>query len=260
MLRVGDENAGKQARCPKCGTIQTIPGELSQPMAPVEPPAPLMITESSPHVSASAGGGDGGRGPQAASADVRWAKESGLVPDSSQAGQPAFASPPTPAAPAATSSEQWYVLTPDGREYGPVARSELDSWVGESRISTQCRLRRSDSEWMSASFYYANLPTASNSVMATMGQQVVPTVVYPERHRAATILLLGIFGLLCTCPLFSIAAWVMGAKDLGKMRAQVMDPAGFDTTRVGYVLGMLASIFWIGIACLIMAVTIAGNL
>lgn len=256
MLRVPDDTAGKQARCPKCGTIQTIPGGTAQPMSPVQAPAPLVIQDQPAASPEAAVEGD-----KSPSPDGRWM----VVPPAGPSASPAVPVPPRSApapapASASPSAELWYVLTPDGREYGPVSRSELDAWVGESRISTQCRLRRSDGEWMSASFYYANLPTANNALIGTGGRQVVPTVVYPERHRGSTVLLLGIFGLLCTCPLFSIAAWVMGAKDLGKMRAQVMDPAGFDLTRVGYVLGMLASILWIGVACLIMAVTIAGRL
>lgn len=37
LLRVDDENAGKRARCPHCGTINRIPGELVESSAP-EPP------------------------------------------------------------------------------------------------------------------------------------------------------------------------------------------------------------------------------
>ena len=243
LLRVADEHAGKQARCPKCGTIQTVPGGEPQRMAPVEPPPELTI------------GSDASDEPRAtgpADAADRSASPSG---DPVPVNQPGAGS-----ARATASTEQWYLMTPDGIEYGPVSRSELDAWVGESRVSTQCRLRRADGQWMAASFYYADLPVGTNVAMAQTSSRVVPTVVYPERHRGVMILTLGILGLCCSCPFLSIAAWVAGAKDLGKMRAQVMDPAGRDSTKVGYVLGMCASVFWIGIACIVMALFIVNNL
>jgi len=47
LLRVGDENAGKQARCPACGTIGTIP-EASPPSAEPAVPLPPAMSESRP--------------------------------------------------------------------------------------------------------------------------------------------------------------------------------------------------------------------
>ena len=62
---------------------------------------------------------------------------------------------------------------------------------------------------------------------------------------------MGIFGLLLTCPILSIMAWVMGAKDLAMMKSGVMDPAGRDMTRVGYFLGL----FWSMICIVAMVAT-----
>ncbi len=190
-LRVPVEHAGKQARCPKCGTIQTIPGP-GDPM-----PGPSLTTSEPP-------------------------------------------------------LDQWYLKTPDGREYGPVPRTELDQWVAESRLSSESRIRRATESWMSATTVYPDLPSAAPHGYQT-GELISarPSNAYAEPHRGALILILGILGLLLTCPILSIMAWVMGAKDLATMKAGVMDPAGRDMTRVGYALGlfwsMLCILFMLGI-------------
>lgn len=38
LLRVGDETAGKQAKCPSCGSVQTIPAATPAPEMPSPPP------------------------------------------------------------------------------------------------------------------------------------------------------------------------------------------------------------------------------
>jgi hypothetical protein len=50
LLSIGDENAGKQARCPQCGNIQTVPSSESSASAE----ALLSITPSEESPSASA--------------------------------------------------------------------------------------------------------------------------------------------------------------------------------------------------------------
>jgi len=41
QLRVSDESAGKDARCPKCGAINRVPGVSAAPFSPPNPPAPM---------------------------------------------------------------------------------------------------------------------------------------------------------------------------------------------------------------------------
>ena len=190
-LRVPDEHAGKQARCPKCGTIQTIPGAAT-----------------------------------------------------------AFS--PLTAEPQDTRLDQWYVRTSEGGEYGPVPRVELDQWVSESRLSAESRIRRATEAWMPATTLYPDLPSAAPKPYQ-LGEVISarPGNAYAESHRGALILSLGILGLLLTCPILSIMAWVMGAKDLAMMKSGVMDPAGRDMTRVGYFLGL----FWSMICIVAMVAT-----
>jgi hypothetical protein len=40
LLRTGDDTAGKQAQCPACGTVSTVPTPVAPPEAVPEPPAP----------------------------------------------------------------------------------------------------------------------------------------------------------------------------------------------------------------------------
>tara|TARA_B100000676_G_C18077671_1_gene848816 strand:+ start:3092 stop:3634 length:543 start_codon:yes stop_codon:yes gene_type:complete len=62
-------------------------------------------------------------------------------------------------------------------------------------------------------------------------------------HRGGTILTLGILGLILIFPL-GTAAWIMGASDLRKMNARIMDPAGREATYSGYICGILGTVFW----------------
>jgi phage FluMu protein Com len=41
LLRTGDDTAGRQAQCPECGTISTVPSSAPPPGSAVPPPVPL---------------------------------------------------------------------------------------------------------------------------------------------------------------------------------------------------------------------------
>jgi hypothetical protein len=65
-----------------------------------------------------------------------------------------------------------------------------------------------------------------------MEQQVEP-------HRGTTILVLGILGLL-VCQVCGIIAWVMANKDIPKMSAGTMDPAGLGNAKAGKICGIIS--------------------
>jgi predicted Zn finger-like uncharacterized protein len=82
-----------------------------------------------------------------------------------------------------------------------------------------------------------------------------------EPHRGNLILILGIVSIVVPAVMWplsfislglGIAAWVMGRRDMKKMRANLMDPQGFGTTQAGFICGIvgtcLSSIC--GIGCL----------
>jgi hypothetical protein len=62
-----------------------------------------------------------------------------------------------------------------------------------------------------------------------------------QPHRGVLILVLGILGLM-VCGIIGIFAWILGKGDLELMRRGVMDKEGEAMTRVGYILGIVATI------------------
>ncbi len=69
-----------------------------------------------------------------------------------------------------------------------------------------------------------------------------------EPHRGTAVLVLGILSLasipacfLLGLPL-GIAAWVMGQRDLHKMRTNVMDPRGLAATQAGWICGIIGTL------------------
>lgn len=45
----------------------------------------------------------------------------------------------------------WLLRTPDGVSYGPVSRAELEEWVRQGRVTSDCDVRgESDSQWQAA--------------------------------------------------------------------------------------------------------------
>jgi hypothetical protein len=78
-----------------------------------------------------------------------------------------------------------------------------------------------------------------------------------EPHRGPLVLTLGIIGVVIMAlpycaPLgmpFGITAWILGHRDLGKMKANLMDPRGQGTTQAGMIMGMVAAIM--GSICLV---------
>ena len=48
----------------------------------------------------------------------------------------------------AAAGEPWHVKLPDGQQYGPISKSELDTWVAEGRLDAECQLLRAgDAQW-----------------------------------------------------------------------------------------------------------------
>jgi hypothetical protein len=204
LLRVGDEHAGKQARCPECGQISVIP--LGGTAGPRRLPG-----ESSP-----AGG-------------------------------------------------LWSLRTPEGKVYGPIARTELDQWVAEGRITADCDLfDGAGQSWMAADALYPQIRPAPVAAaprpiyppsQAPPGGPTVryrPSTGYLAPHRGGAVLVLGILGFMMGCPIFSFMAWVMGSADLREMRAGRMDRSGEGLTQIGHILGAVVSLLWIG-GCVILA-------
>lgn len=163
--------------------------------------------------------------------------------------------------------DRWYMKTPEGRIYGPVVKHEMDRWLSEGRITAECTLRTGDDEnWQTADQIYGVLrPVVSQTGHANPfgdldssaqrrsgGGHSMPTVntggnSFAAPHRGVLILIFGILGWVFSCPIFSVAAWVMGSSDLREMRTGRMDSSGMGLTQAGHILGLIYSLLWIGI-------------
>lgn len=133
QARVPDSYAGKRGKCPKCkGVVQIPAAAQSTTAAPAAAAAARSSTESAAAPAAAA--------PSSA--------ESPAAPT-------ARASTESPAAPTARASAEpaarWLLKIPEGEVFGPVARSELNQWVEEGRVSADCLVSTAGSEtWRAA--------------------------------------------------------------------------------------------------------------
>lgn len=159
------------------------------------------------------------------------------------------------------STERWLMRGGDQAIYGPVNKTELDLWVSEGRLTAETKVRQEDDpNWHDAVSLYPHLsPThaspSSNPYSDSAGSPnpyASPVITPRPRahglarpHRGATILVLGILGLMansCACLIPGICAWYMGSEDLNAMRAGRMDPSGQGITMAGMVLGIIGTI------------------
>ncbi len=165
---------------------------------------------------------------------------------------------------------EWYMKTPEEQTFGPASLQDLERWVQEGRITSDCELcQGAAGNWQPADMLFPSLqrqptfspqqtasaPAAPNSPPAYMSGHYPPPgggtasaasgTRYVAAHRGALILILGLMGLFIQCPLFPFMSWVMGSNDLREMETGRMDPSGRDLTRAGMIVGMILSILWI---------------
>ncbi len=232
LLSVGDEHAGRRARCPACGQIYTIPA-LAAPGA-----APDVVTQTGSIVGAS-GSEDQTVGPPQLppSSDSTFASQS---PDASSSSS------------AAASMEQFWMRTPEGAEYGPVDRATLDRWYREGRVGGGYMIRQSESGfWQPAEAMRANLnqPRAFAATPSSSANPYAATAagaafadnyrsMYPKADQSGMVLAFGILSWFL-CPIFGIVAWVMGQAGLKDIAAGLVDPANKGIMQAGYYLGMV---------------------
>lgn len=58
----------------------------------------------------------------------------------------------------ALAKDHWFVQTPDGQQYGPISKAELDAWVTEGRVDYECQvLQEGWTQWQWADTVYPDL-------------------------------------------------------------------------------------------------------
>jgi hypothetical protein len=226
-LRVGDEHAGKNARCPHCQSIYIVPA-ASPAYSPSSFAASSYPTSANPAAAYSAAAGT-------------------VFPTAMKKSKP---------------EGRWTMKTPDGVMFGPVPRSELDRWRAEGRITPQSQLQQEGSDqWLWAGQVYSELqsfaadspfaagygsPAANPFAPGSGGAYNWPSYGgrYREQHRGGAILTMSIVGLIL-CQFIALASLIMAIIDLGKMRSGTMDPAGRGLTIAGLVVSIVSMVLWV---------------
>jgi ribosomal protein S27E len=222
-LRIGDEHAGKQVRCPACQQISIAPAPGT---AVTTLGAAAAGTNATWHMRTPEGQT---YGPATWSQLEGWVSEGRLAADCQVA--------ENAAGPWRGAAEIFPALTPVKPLPATPAPPTVHAWLPPD-VSH-------DQNAPFAASAYSPLQTASRA----SGQYVVP-------HRGGLILILGLLGFAINCPIFCFMAWVMGSADLREMRAGRMDPSGEPLTQVGRILGMILSLLWILAGAIILLVVL----
>jgi hypothetical protein len=80
-----------------------------------------------------------------------------------------------------------------------------------------------------------------------------------EPHRGQMMMILGIVSIFVAAPILGPIAWIMANGDLKKMDTGVMDPAGRDSTKIGKICGMIATILGWGGLLLGLLICVCGG-
>lgn len=232
-LTVGDEHAGKRARCPSCGQIYTVP--LSSTTA--APTIPTGLPNSPSATSAPA-------------ADI-WGGTS---------------STPSAFEAATGSTSQYWMRAADGSVYGPVDRANLDRWFKEGRVGVGYQIREGEQgTWVEASRFQpqaaANPYAPANPYAAAHGTSpyAPPTSGslhhYPKPDRGVLVLIMGILSWVI-CLFFGIVAVVVGRSALADIESGQANPNDKTLVKIGYWLGLISlilNVLMIGLFVLIAA-------
>jgi hypothetical protein len=218
LLRVPHDAIGKQTRCPKCGHIQTIPGE---PSAKNQPPSKTQLRPGSEPL---------GEGP--------WYVR---TPDGAVYGPATF-----------DELQSW---VSQGRIiYGCQLRGPDSQWNDATRFfpglpapgqNPENQSQLAETVYGSSTHVPSRPPVPErplrnvSAVGSSSPQHPHPPL---EPHRAGLILCLGILGMIGSCPICSLMAWYLGKQDLKKMDAQRMDSTGREGTYAGVVLGQIFTV------------------
>lgn len=221
-LRIGDEFAGQQARCPLCNEIYLVPATSAPPSAELaETPSEAGQVEPQPGI-------------QIDTAPIAIAPS----PAATTVVAPILLPPPD--------GTQWYLRTPEGPVYGPTTAEVFDRWVQEGRVTPDCEVCAGDNLWQPAAQLFPRLTAGKPGPARPLQPDSWSPTQKP--HRGTLILALGLLAIVTTCPVAAVMAWVMGSSDLLDMQNGRMDPGGEKPTQVGRVLGMILSLIYVGVA------------
>lgn len=160
QVRVADEHAGKTIKCPGCKSPLTLPGAAGPSASQT-----LAVVCSSCNKGLRVPAKYAGKRVKCPNCnqpiDVLPSPKRSSVPP---VAAPAAKAPPPQRAPLAPAD--WHVLSHDGNQYGPIAKSELDGWVTEGLLSPACQVRSGNAPWQPACQLYPQLASEAASAPA----------------------------------------------------------------------------------------------
>ncbi len=101
-------------------------------------------------------------------------------------------------------------------------------------------------------------PAPAFSGEAAAGDRSPGRYRYTAPHRGGLVLALGVISWVIGCPVFGICAWVMGSSDLREMRLGRMDPSGQGLTQAGQILGMVHALLCVLGVAIVMFIILIG--
>jgi hypothetical protein len=238
-LEVPVEHAGKQARCPQCNQVSRVPEITAAPRmhgvdsdgtgstgphgepSEAAPTAPVFWSLKTPEGQQY--------GPVSQEDLQRWVGEGRITNDCELRETGGVWRP----------ADQVF---PSLRPHPPSAGSPVLSGTMRAAPRTGQQLVGTHPPTGRRQPVGAQGSTAASGMFSESRPGSVPPSgerqVYMLPDRGALILSLALLGWL-SCPILSIAAWVMGTHDLAEMQAGRMDRRGEGTTQAGRVLGMI---------------------
>ena len=247
-LAVADEFAGRQARCPACGQIYTVP-------SPTNPSTSLPSTGSSSGLNPTA------LEPRRGLDDTTGYSD----PAPLDLGSPTSTPAPSTPAPALGSNAstygavQYWMRAGNGAVYGPADQAMLSRWFSEGRVGADYQIRIGDQgHWQPASVFQSavNSPTPTSMPATGVNPFAAPSAftpgiatarTYEKGDQSGLVLAMGILAWIGGCPIFGIIAWVIGSQLITDMNAGLVDPSNRGMAQIGYYLGMVNVI--LAIAC-----------
>lgn len=210
VLRVGDEFAGRQARCPMCSTIYIVPDDAAAPDQPPPAQEPRWYMKTPERQV---------YGPVSWSELQRWSSEGRI-------------------------SAECELRNDDQPDWRPA--SDLFAGLSPARTAPAARPFAAAAAPLDNPFADRGATAGSPSGAGSAGRSwATAPPNHQTPHRGVLILILGIFGWSFSCPILGVIAWVMGNSDLREMDCGRMDRNGRGLTQAGRVLGMVQTLLWL---------------
>jgi hypothetical protein len=226
LLSVPSEYAGRQARCPACGQIYIVPSSDDKQPAPTPSSLPSNPFPSLASTTA-------GFTPPPPPPSVP------LLPDPllSVGGQ------------SAGKKNEYWMLSTEGKQYGPVDRLNLDRWFNEGRVGPGYQVRQGElGTWQSAELFRPQTNPFAPSPQDFSSPSYRSPNAYSKPDHSVMVLTMGILSWFLFCPIFGIVAWMIGTTGLNDIAKGSADPTGKAMMQVGYYMGMI-HVLLIGILC-----------